>query len=624
MRESQFIKRNKEKWKNFESLLNENSKKPGDMREQFIQVTDDLSYSRTFYKNRSVRVYLNSLAQRIYHNLIKNKGNQWKSLKKFFTDDIQLIAYNARQQILLAFFVAILGFAIGFLTTTYDPEFPSSFFGNSYVETTKENIKSGDPLGIYKSGGPFESFIMIGSNNMRVAFMIFVAGLLFSFGAMAITFYNGIMVGVFMCFFYQYGIVKEFHLTVWMHGTIEMLSMVIECSAGILLGKGLLFPGTYTRAKAFFINARRGALLMLATIPLIVFAAFIEGYITRYTNTPDILRGSFIVACLIFMVGYFVVIPYIKFHKKNKNELDELGDSELFEDKNEKINTDEIKSFGQIFSSAIAIAMRNSKKWGWVIILGPIILSLTSYFVLPENLFNKFNTIKNDNTTLSAFGNFFMVFENITLLSTAKTLTLLLTPIWLGFLTFKALHVIRKSSVGENVIDMRSDIDIFKKSTLFYLVLFGVFSFKIIIINWLLFLSLPLFYLVLFKHFVSPKGTLKTSEVLSIGKGKSYTAYIYLIIMFLALAFFIYSPIISLGIQFFDWVTKVPDSAYETLIKGFFISILYATIGFMMFLFSIWNGMIALTHSEIIHAKGLSKQIDHVGVKPKFYGIETE
>ena len=66
MRETNFINQNKKKWQEFESALDGQYHDPDRLSEQFIQITDDLSYARTFYPNRSVRVYLNSLAQRIF------------------------------------------------------------------------------------------------------------------------------------------------------------------------------------------------------------------------------------------------------------------------------------------------------------------------------------------------------------------------------------------------------------------------------------------------------------------------------------------------------------------------------------------------------------------------------
>ena len=74
MRETHFIKQNKDKWKEFERILEFKEKDPDKLNDLFVQITDDLSYSRTYYPNRSVRVYLNNLAQQIFYSIYKNIG----------------------------------------------------------------------------------------------------------------------------------------------------------------------------------------------------------------------------------------------------------------------------------------------------------------------------------------------------------------------------------------------------------------------------------------------------------------------------------------------------------------------------------------------------------------------
>ena len=71
MRETSFIKQNKKKWKEFEKTMETAEPDPEKLNELYVKITDDLSYSRTFYPNRSVRVYLNNLAQQIFHTIYK-------------------------------------------------------------------------------------------------------------------------------------------------------------------------------------------------------------------------------------------------------------------------------------------------------------------------------------------------------------------------------------------------------------------------------------------------------------------------------------------------------------------------------------------------------------------------
>ena len=102
MRETKFIEQNRKKWENLEQMLETDTQDPEKLNEQFVQVTDDLSYARTFYPNRSVRVYLNGLAQRIFSSIYKGKKADGNRFKKFWVDEIPQLVYESRTEFQLA------------------------------------------------------------------------------------------------------------------------------------------------------------------------------------------------------------------------------------------------------------------------------------------------------------------------------------------------------------------------------------------------------------------------------------------------------------------------------------------------------------------------------------------
>ena len=73
MRETTFISRKKKSWQKFEEMQRRQESDPDELTRLFVEITDDLSYSRTFYAKRSVRVYLNYLAQLVFFKVNKNK-----------------------------------------------------------------------------------------------------------------------------------------------------------------------------------------------------------------------------------------------------------------------------------------------------------------------------------------------------------------------------------------------------------------------------------------------------------------------------------------------------------------------------------------------------------------------
>ncbi len=73
MKESSFVKQNRKKWNEFEGMTGKTKADPDRMSELFVEITDDLAYSRTFYNNRSIRVYLNYISQLIFGKIYKNR-----------------------------------------------------------------------------------------------------------------------------------------------------------------------------------------------------------------------------------------------------------------------------------------------------------------------------------------------------------------------------------------------------------------------------------------------------------------------------------------------------------------------------------------------------------------------
>jgi uncharacterized membrane protein SpoIIM required for sporulation len=313
MRETKFIAQNKDKWQEYEHLL----KLYGDegsaekLSDLYVQITDDLSYSRTFYANRSVRVYLNGLAQKLFMGLYgRGDGLNGKRLWRFWAEDLPRTVWATRWEFLLSFGVLVFSVGLAVLSCQIEPDTLGVILGGNYVEMTKANIAKGDPMAVYKQVNEIDMTLGITLNNLYVDFLIFISGLFFGVGSIAMHIRHGVMLGAFHHLFYEHGLLWESFLTVWIHGTIEIATMIISCAAGIVLGKGLLFPGTYSRIQSFMLSARRAVQILLGVLPLTVLAGIFEGTLTRHTSVPDVVRLGIIVCSMLLIVWYYVVLPY--------------------------------------------------------------------------------------------------------------------------------------------------------------------------------------------------------------------------------------------------------------------------------------------------------------------------
>ena len=127
------------------------------------------------------------------------------------------------------------------------------------------------------------------------------------------------MLGSFQYLFFSHGLGYKSILVIWIHGTIEIASIVIAGTAGFILARSILFPGTYKRLESFKTGAKDAAKVLVSLVPFFILAAFLESYITHLmSQTYDksdnaglpawlsisILEGSFLL-----ITWYFIIWP---------------------------------------------------------------------------------------------------------------------------------------------------------------------------------------------------------------------------------------------------------------------------------------------------------------------------
>ena len=321
MKEVQFIRRNIERWKETESIVETARRQsPDRLADVYIELTSDLSFAQTHYPTSRITIYLNNLASALHNEIYRNKREKWSRIVTFWSREVPNVMWEARRLLLASFVIFMLSILVGIVSTLGDETFPELILGRDYMAMTLENIKNGTPMAVYDSDSESTMFLGITINNVMVSVNIFVAGLFTSFIPGLLLFQNGVMVGTFLTFFYQQGLFGEALLAIMLHGTLELSSIVVAGAAGLAMGNGWLFPRTYGRLYSFRAGAKRGLKIVVGTVPLFIIAGFIEGFVTRHTELPDILRLAIILVSAAFVVFYFVVLPYYRNHDKGSNK----------------------------------------------------------------------------------------------------------------------------------------------------------------------------------------------------------------------------------------------------------------------------------------------------------------
>ncbi len=307
MKEAAFVAKNSARWKEMEEG---DSFTPDQVASNYIELTNELSYARTFYTGSKTESYLNQLTSLKFMRLYKNRKLDRGRFLSFWGKEIPLLLAEHKKQLIYSVMFFVLGILIGIFSAANDETFVRLILGDEYLNKTLDNIGKGDPMAIYKSYDASSSFLFITTNNIKVSFIAFVAGIMISAGSIFLLMSNGIMLGAFQYFFYQKGLLFTSVLSIWVHGTLEITSIIIAGGAGIVLGNSILFPGSFPRGYAFRKGASDGIKMVISLVPFFILAGFLEGFVTRHTFMPVWISSSIILFSLALVFTYFILIPY--------------------------------------------------------------------------------------------------------------------------------------------------------------------------------------------------------------------------------------------------------------------------------------------------------------------------
>jgi uncharacterized membrane protein SpoIIM required for sporulation len=323
MREGKFLQKNEQRWQGYL----QDDKNPDVQADKFINLIDDLGYSKTFYPKSTTTQFINGLAAQFFTKIYRNKRRKANRVKIFWLYEVPYIFSKYKKVYLFTFLFFIVCVALGVASSIINPEFPREVLGDTYVDMTEANIENGDPFNVYKENSPLSMFLSILFNNLMVSFKIFANGIFFGVGTLKSLFDNGMMLGTFQYLFFSKGLGLASVLVIWIHGTLEINACVIAGTAGLILGTSFLFPGSFTRKESLVNGAKDAAKIIIALIPVFTAAAILESWVTRYTNMPIALSITILLISLVIILWYFVYLPWLM----NKQHYS-VKDGELYKD----------------------------------------------------------------------------------------------------------------------------------------------------------------------------------------------------------------------------------------------------------------------------------------------------
>lgn len=269
-----------------------------------------LSVARAVSLDRALVEYLEALCLRAYFFLYGPQQGLWSALRDFVRSGWPRAVRGIATETAVAAGLLLLGTLIGFLQVGANPEWfrslvPPDLAAGRNPEATRETLAAA--LGDGGEGNPqalgaFATFLF--THNAQVAILVFALGFAFAVPSMLALVMNGATLGAFMALYAGHGLLLQLGGWLAIHGTTELLAIVIAGGAGLHIGRALAFPGTQSRLAAATAAGRRAGTAMAGVGVMLAVAGLLEG-VGRQTVTDMAARYGIGGAALLLWLVYF-------------------------------------------------------------------------------------------------------------------------------------------------------------------------------------------------------------------------------------------------------------------------------------------------------------------------------
>lgn len=272
-------------WTRLERLMEISGRKgvsalsPAELQELALlyrQTASDLASVREDPTSNHLALYLNQLLGRAHNLIYMGRKASGRGMWIFFKDEYPAIFRETFPDTLAAFVIFLAAAFAGFLMGIADPSFSRHVLGPGMIETIEQHKMWTDSIVTIKAAA--SSAIL--TNNISVAFATFALGITAGIGTVYMMLVNGLLMGVVSVACWREGMSLSLWSFVAAHGVLELPAIFIAGGAGLGIARGLLFPGPLPRRESLVRAGARSVRLVLGTIPMLLIAGFVEGFVS--------------------------------------------------------------------------------------------------------------------------------------------------------------------------------------------------------------------------------------------------------------------------------------------------------------------------------------------------------
>jgi uncharacterized membrane protein SpoIIM required for sporulation len=265
----------------------------------YRQTASDLATVREDASSRNLAHYLNQLLGRAHNLLYMGRRSRTGGIFTFYRETFPQVFHETLPYTFAAFAIFFLLAAAGMMMAIADPRFQEYLLGSAMMDTIAKRQMWTHSLITVK---PLASSAIM-TNNLTVSFTTFALGVTAGLGTVWMLALNGLLFGVVSAACWQAGMSDKLYSFVAPHGVLELPAIFIAGGAGLLLAKGLLFPGNLPRKASIAFEGGRAVRLVLGIIPMLIVAGTIEGFVSP-SDLPISLKYTLAVGLFVLLLLY--------------------------------------------------------------------------------------------------------------------------------------------------------------------------------------------------------------------------------------------------------------------------------------------------------------------------------
>ncbi|MBD2119485.1 stage II sporulation protein M [Trichocoleus sp. FACHB-262] len=289
-----WIARREPNWKRLDALLKQVEKRSlksipaaeiKELASLYRSVSADLARARTNQVGAALVQDLQTLASRGYTQIYQGSRRQeWQAALDFYRWGFPALVQETWAYIALATACFLAGSLVAWWFAWQDPTFLSLLVPGELITKVRDKgeLWMGSIVGIE----PLAS-TRIMTNNLSVSFGAIAGGMTAGLYTLFLLVFNGLSIGAIATLVGQNNLAYPFWAFVFPHGSLELPAIFLAGGAGLLIARGLLFPGKYRRADALRLYGLKAAQLTYGIVPMLIIAGTIEGFFSPSPVIPS-------------------------------------------------------------------------------------------------------------------------------------------------------------------------------------------------------------------------------------------------------------------------------------------------------------------------------------------------